>query len=236
MRIVVADGRFQRVDCGIAGHIDLAAVSALAQQICLGILGRSEIILRDDRYRLTVELLRKRTVYIIRTKSRLYMTDRYLQIKAGERGDKGRGGITVYEHRIRLYLLEHRLYTRENIRCDIKEGLSLLHYREIVVGDNIERLEHLIEHLSVLPCHADDGPDTVSRAQLTNKGTHLYSFRSCTENEHYCFHCCFLSAAFFCRAGSLRQLMNKINNMIIIGLPPSENKNRRRAPLSLRRL
>ena len=68
-----------------------------------------------------------------------------------------------------------------------KEGLSLLHYREIVVGDNIERLEHLIEHLSVLPVTQTTVLIPSLERKLTNKGTHLYSFRSCTENEHYCF-------------------------------------------------
>ena len=58
MGIVGADGRFQRVDDRVAGHMDRAGVAPLGEKIFLCLLRGRKVVAADDGHRLPVEFLR----------------------------------------------------------------------------------------------------------------------------------------------------------------------------------
>ena len=188
MGVVSADGGFECIDRGVAGHVNGGRIAAFLQEIVLRQFRRSKIEAGDDADRLTVEFFRVGGVDIVRTQSGFDMTDGNLHIEAGKCGHKGRGSIAVNENDVRLHFGKNFADPFENIDRHVEEGLFVLHDGKVIVGGNIERMENLIEHLTVLTGHAEGHIQFGTLLEFQNQRTHFNRFRTGTENEHNFFH------------------------------------------------
>jgi len=59
---------------------------------------------------------------------------------------------------------------------------------KLAAKNNIKDIQHLIEHFSVLPCHANCRPEFIRIfLKLLNKRRHLNCLWTCSENQDYIF-------------------------------------------------
>ena len=186
MRVALAHGGAQRVDAGVAGDPDLRLRLALVEQVSLRLLGRREVVLAHDVDDLAVELLGPGAVDVVRAKSRLHVAYRDLQVEASKRCRKARGGVAVNEHHVGLLTLQHRLELQQHIAGDVEQRLARLHDRQVVVRHDVEHMQHLVEHLTVLAGDAHDGLEVAgTRLQLVDERAHLDCLRAGAKDKHY---------------------------------------------------
>ena len=153
-----------------------------------GLLRRSKVKLRDQTHRLPVEFLRIGRIHLIGPKSRLHVTDRNLLIEGSECCGKGRCGISVHQHDIRLFYTEDLTHSHKNCSRHIRQILPLLHNIQIIIRNDAEDIKHLLQHFPVLSGDTDDRLQLLTFPKLQDKRTHLNRFRSCSEYHHYLFH------------------------------------------------
>lgn len=116
------------------------------------------------------------------------MTDWNLLIKGGKGCGKCSGCITVYEDNVRVDGFEDFFHAVQDGCCDVVKGLLVLHDGEIVVGDNVESLQYLIQHSSVL---AGDGYDCMegrTGLEFLYERAHFDGFGAGAENYKDCFY------------------------------------------------
>ena len=94
----------------------------------------------------------------------------------------------MYQYDIRLNLLQGGFDTVENIGRNVKQCLLVLHNRQVIVRNDMEGLQHLIQHLTMLTCNTNDCLYIPPCLQLVDQRTHFYCFRSSAENQHDFFH------------------------------------------------
>ena len=188
VRIILAHGRLQRVDGGVAGDEDRLRALAFVQEIVPRARRGREVVLRNNTDRLPVKFLGIRRINIVGAQPRLHMPHGNLQVEARERGDKRGGRVAVHEHNVGAHLLQYRPDAVQDIRGDVKQRLLVLHDGKVVVRLNAERGEHLIEHLPVLPRDADDGPQTLARLELVHQRAHFDRLGARAEYQHDSFH------------------------------------------------
>ena len=99
------------------------------------------------------------------------------------------GCVAVNKNNVGLCLFQYVAQANEYACGNIVKILSLLHNVEVVIGSNLEKAKHLVEHLTVLSRYTDNGLECFGIfLELLNKGCHLYSFGTCAEYQHYFFH------------------------------------------------
>ena len=92
-----------------------------------------------------------------------------------------------------LAALQHALEAQEDVAGDVEQVLPGLHDVEVVLGHDVEQLEHLVQHFAVLCGHAHHGFNLASSGlQALHQRRHLDGFGAGAENDHD-FHC----SAFF---------------------------------------
>ena len=115
------------------------------------------------------------------------MSNGDLHVKARQRRCKGGRCISVHQNDVGLFKGKYVLHAVHDQRGNVKKRLTAFHYRKVVVRYNVKNIQDLLEHLSVLACHADNGIYPASGLEFFNQGTHFYCLGPCPENEHY-FH------------------------------------------------
>ena len=119
------------------------------------------------------------------TKSCFNMSDGDLMIERGKRPRKGRRRIAVDEDEVGAILLEHLVDALHGARGDVKEGLPRRHDVEVVVGNDVKEMEHLIEHLPMLCRHERLCLNLLRMArQLHDDGRHLDRLRARSKDRH----------------------------------------------------
>ena len=188
MGIVFSYRGFQRINGGIARHVDGLSPLPLFEQVLPGQLRRRKVVPGDNAHSLPVELLGVWRIDVVGTQTRLHMPDRDLQIEASQRRDKGRARIAMHQHNIRLLLFKHLTDALKNIHRHIKERLPLLHDGQIIIRYNAEGFQHLVKHLPMLPCYTNHRLDAFALLQLQHERAHLDRFRPRSKYEHHFFH------------------------------------------------
>ncbi|MNQ85950.1 hypothetical protein D3C85_1011280 [compost metagenome] len=112
------------------------------------------------------------------------MADGQLAIEGGEGGNEAGGGVAMDQHDIRLHPLVGFVQMFQQLLGQTIEGLALSHHLQVFVDHQLERVEHLLEHLPVLAGRADVQFDTGPVTQDSSKGCHLDGFRPCSEHHH----------------------------------------------------
>lgn len=138
---------------------------------------------------LAVHLLRPRAVDIVGAQAGLHMPYGDLAVESSQ----GRGGaccgVAVYKHNVGLRTVEHVAHAEEHTRGNVIEVLPRHHDVEVIVGGDVEKAEHLVEHLAVLSGDAHLSDELIRAAfELIDKRRHLDGLRPRTENKQYLFH------------------------------------------------
>ena len=191
-RVSFAHRCAQGIDTGVASDPDPGLGLAFAQKVLLAGLSGREIVLGDDIHRLAVELLGPGAVYIVGAKARLHVANGDVEVEACKGRREAGGRVAVHQHHVRLIAFQHGLDLQQNVARNIEKRLARPHNRQVVVGHHAEHVQHLVEHLTVLPGdghHDVEFPRTC--LQLVGKRAHLDGLRPRAEDEHYFLQSCF---------------------------------------------
>ena len=111
------------------------------------------------------------------------MTYGYLLIKSSQCGCHARSRIAVNQHEVRLRLLQDRTHSGQHTGGYVIEVLSLFHDIQIVIRMNIENMQHLIQHLPMLPGNTYDRIENVGiLLELLDKRSHFDGLWTSAEN------------------------------------------------------
>lgn len=186
MEVPLAHGGAQGVDAGVAGDPDLGLGLALPEQVLLARLRRGEVVLTHDVDGLAVKLLRPGTVNVVRAQARLDVAHGDLKVEARERRGEASRGVSVDKNHVGPLVLEEGPELEQHVARHVEQRLARLHDRQVVVGRHVEDAQDLVEHLTVLAGHGDDGLELIgARLQLVHKRAHLDCLRTGAEDEHY---------------------------------------------------
>lgn len=109
-----------------------------------------------------------------------------LQVEACECGGEAGRGVAVDQDYVGPLVLEDRPELEQHVARHVEQRLARLHDRQVVVWGHAEDAQHLIEHLSVLAGHGDDGLELIRTClQLVSERAHLDGLRAGAEDEHY---------------------------------------------------
>ena len=143
-------GHEQRVDHRVAGDENVACRNALVEQRARCGKGGSEVDVRDRADDAPVDLLRERIEAIRGPQPGLDVANRHPRVEARERRRHRRGGVALDDGEVRAHLGEHFRYPGDGASGQIRKRLTRLHQAEIDLGAQLERADHLVEHLAVL--------------------------------------------------------------------------------------
>ena len=188
MVIRLAFGELQRVDGRVSGHDDLLFPDVLLQKVVPAGRCRGKVKVSHAGDELTVHLLRIRGILMISTQPCLDMPDGDLLIERGERGCEGRRGIAVDQDHVGLLILQHRCQPLQDVAGDAVQGLAVLHDVQIMIGLDLECLQHAVQHLSVLGADADDALQLGMLFDRVDDRCHLDGLRPGAENTHDFIH------------------------------------------------
>ena len=149
---------------------------------------------------LAVHFLRERGIFVKGTKTGFHMTHRNLVIECCQRTGKGGGGIAMHQNHVRLCLFQHLIQSGQGLGGDGCQRLPRLHDIQIIIRCQAKNIHHLIQHLPMLCCDADNGLHALCPLQLMYQRRHFYRLRPCAEDCHYfdCFHSQILRHYGFC--------------------------------------
>src|SRR5260370_19763774 len=136
-----------------------------------------------------IHFLRKGLPYVAGAQAGLHMSYRNMQIKAGESATQCGGGVALHDHDGRPFGLEHAFESRENPRSRLEQRLARQHEVQIVMGFDVESLEHLVEHLAML--RRDQNADVEAGgmfAKTANHRTELDRLRPGAEDQQDYVH------------------------------------------------
>ena len=103
-----------------------------------------------------------------------------------QRTGEGSGGIAVNQHYVRLFLRQHLIQSVHSSSSDVKQSLTGSHNIKVVVRLNIEEIQHLVKHFTMLGSNGSNRDYLVGMLhQLQYNRSHLYCLRTGTENSHY---------------------------------------------------
>ena len=160
-------------------------INILLQQVALAGRGRRKMHICNCTGQLAVHFLRIRRIFIAGTQTSLHMAYRNLCIEGCQSASKGRRGVTMYKHHIRLSLFHNRLQAHQRTRSHIVQRLAGGHNVQIIVRLNTEQVEHLIQHFAMLCSNSNNRLDIFRiLAHCQHQRTHFNSFRTSSENSH----------------------------------------------------
>ena len=140
------------------------------------------------------------------------MPYRNLLIKCSKRHCKRSRGISMYQNKIRSFLLKNRLHISQNIRRNGCQRLRWFHDVKIVIYLDLKNVDDLHQHLFMLARKADHAFNFRMFLQSFDQRTHLDGLRSGSEHTHYLHAffsfnssviCLIRSSHVFCKRNSL---------------------------------
>ena len=92
------------------------------------------------------------------------------------------------EHKVGQLLLQNIPNPLQHSAGDVKQRLPRPHNGKIIIRYDAEYVEHGIEHFPMLSGNTDKRAYMLSCLKLPYKRAHFDRLRSCSENQHNCFH------------------------------------------------
>lgn len=186
MGVPLAHGGAQGVNAGVSGDPDPGLGFVLVEEVLLARLRRGKVVLAHDVDGLAVKLLRPGAVDVVRAQARLDVAHGDLKVEARERRGEASRGVSVDKNHVGPLVLEDGPELEQHVARHVEQRLARLHDRQVVVGRHVEDAQDLVEHLTVLAGHGDDGLELIgARLQLVHKRAHLDCLRTGAEDEHY---------------------------------------------------
>lgn len=153
--LYLIQGNEQGVDDGVAGHKDFVVGKAFLQKVCPGCCRWREMQVREVGGKHAVGFLRPGRVQIVRAKARFHMGDGDVVIKGGQGRAEDGGRVSLNHDHIRLLFVQIAIQGFDGAGGQASQGLVVLHQVQIHIRDDLECLEHLIQHFPVLGSDAD---------------------------------------------------------------------------------
>ncbi|MND78928.1 hypothetical protein D3C80_706490 [compost metagenome] len=147
--------------------------------------GRGVVLVGNPPGQAAHPLFRPGRVDIAGAQAGFNVTHRDAVIVGRQGRGKGGGGVTVYQNAIRLELGKHRFQPLQDGGGDIGQILSRLHDVEVIVRLDLEQIEHLVQHLSVLSCDTDSDIHLAIGLEGLDDWGHLDCFRPCPKYHQY---------------------------------------------------
>ena len=139
----------------------------------------------DSPREAAVHLLGKGGILAAGTKPRFHVSYRRLVIISRQRPGEGGGGIAVHQHQIRPFRRQHAIEPRQGSPSDVEERLPDRHDVEIMIGTNVKKTKHLIEHFPVLRRYGHHCGNLFRvLSKFEDHRRHFYSFRPRPEHGH----------------------------------------------------
>ena len=183
---IIANRMMQRVDHRVARDKDAFCRNGFRKQITLRGLCRRKIEIGNAAGKLAVHFFRERRIFIVRTKPCFHMTDRYLVIISSQRAGKGRRRIAMDKNQIRLFFRQHLIQSHHRLGGNIKQGLPLRHNIQIMIRFDGKKIQHLIQHFTVLGGHGYDRRNRIRMLlKLQHDRSHLNCLRSGSKDGHH---------------------------------------------------
>jgi hypothetical protein len=159
----------QRVDDCIAGDHDIFLRDALGQERVARMACGREVNARESRNQAAIGFFGKRIVNVVAAQARFDVTDGNFAIVGSERGAEGRGRVSLNKDHVRAKSVAGIFDRVDDAAGQQAERLIRAHHVQIEIRDDIEMLQHLIEHRAVLAGVNNGGLEFVRMAaQLVN--------------------------------------------------------------------
>jgi len=124
----------QRVDGGVAGHVNSVRAHAFSAQILLRLSGRGEVKMRKAGYQNAMHFFGPGAVEIPGAQAGLDMGDRHTCEIGGLRGCKGGGGIAVDQNRRMMAAIDHTGECHRNAACQGTQARPARRKSEVDIG------------------------------------------------------------------------------------------------------
>lgn len=178
----------ERIGHRVAGDEDLP-MGLLLPQVALAEWRGREVVGGDPPGNLPIHLLRPWAVDVVGTQAGLHVADGDLLVERGEGGGGAGGGVAMDKDHIGLDFLEHVSRAGQHAGGDVVQVLALLHDVQVKIRLHLKYLEHLVQHLPMLPGDAHDGLELIGIfLELLHQGAHLDGLWAGAEDEEYFLH------------------------------------------------
>ena len=138
---------------------------------------------------LTVHFFGPRTVYIMCTQSGFNMPYGDLLVKSRQCSGCRGCSISMNQYYIRMNFFQDITHTQQYSGSNVVQILSLLHDIQVIIRLDIENMENLVKHFTVLSGYANQCFKLMrSFLELFHQRGHFYSFWTCSKNQKNSFH------------------------------------------------
>lgn len=166
------------IDNGVSGDVDIRFSNAFPKQIVTSAACRREMVFGQNARQPAICLLGPRSQHVTGPKTGLDVPDFDLSIVRGQsRGKRGRR-VSLHQNQIRSGLAQYGVEANQRSARHPGQRLIRRHDVKIVVGTNAEKIEHRVEHLTMLCRNADFRLDPRFVPQYTDQRCHFYRFWS----------------------------------------------------------
>ena len=163
---------------------------ALTKQVLLGPTCGCEMQRRELAHQYPIHLLGKRLGHIPGPEPRFDMPNRNSGIECRQSAAKCCRCVALDQDNVGFFSSEHRLERGENPGGHLRERLTGLHHRQIVIWLYIKDLQNLVEHLAMLTSDADANVERAALAHVPDQRAQFNRFGAGTEDdESACSHC-----------------------------------------------
>ena len=186
--IIFFDGMCQSVDNCIAGDENAVSVDVFFQQMFLCQFGRRKVQVCEGPCQAAVHFFGERLILIIGTQTSFHMTHFHLIIICSQCTCECGGCVPMDQYDVGFFLRHNFFQPCEGTGGDACQCLAALHDIQIVFGMQIENLQNLIQHFSMLGGDADDAFDAFRLFQHFHQRCHFDGFGTGAEYTHYLNH------------------------------------------------
>ena len=185
------------IDDGVARDPDVVCRDVFGHEV-LAAQGRGgEVAGGQPCGELAVHLLGPWAEDVVCAEAGLDVPDGDPGVEGGQGGGHAGRGVAMDKRDVGMRGSEHFAQACEHPGGDVVEVLPGAHDVEVEVGTYVEDVEHLVEHLAVLPGHADKGPELVGVAfERFDQRGHFDGLGPCSEYEHDGFHRCWVLCSY----------------------------------------
>ena len=172
------------IDDGVASEKDVLGDVFPGQVVPVG-GGGTEVQVGQGAHHLPIHLLGEGGPLVIGAQTGLHMAHGDLVIESGQGPGEGGGGVPVDQDQVGLGLLQHALHAQQAFGGDGGQGLPGLHDIQVIVGLELENIQHRVQHLPVLGSDAAQGLDARAALELQGQGGHFNGLGTGAENGHH---------------------------------------------------
>ena len=173
----------ESINDGVSGEKDVLGDVFPGQVVPVG-GGGTEVQVGQGAHHLPIHLLGEGGPLVIGAQTGLHMAHGDLVIESGQGPGEGGGGVTVDQDQVGLGLLQHALHAQQALGGDGGQGLPGLHDVQVIVGLQLEDVQHRVLHLPVLGGDAAEALNIRPGGQLLHQRAHFNGFRPGAKNAH----------------------------------------------------